>query len=297
MANGDDRGSRIGVWGKAVAWYWDLNWALVGASRRERKEIREWQRYWDLVWAEALDTQPGDKDLPRYYRHRDHRMLDGRAERHVMFTLSSGTRRTAGELAAAVDRLDLGMDDPVKLDFDETLHPRQGSAFQLYVTVLDTSSQSQPTAAGRYPAGKIAGIAAAGGWAALLFGVGGAVGGWAVVGDDPGRAADMARMMVVPFALWTGLAVVGMVALERKNAGNAGDLGVDAPDTGWVVLWLRGLAPLLAVPTVVATAAVAAHDIGAGWSEPALVAAVAAVGMGMGTLFSFTWRLFDLIKG
>lgn len=108
----------------------------------------------------------------------------------------------------------------------------------------------------------------------------------------------MARMMVVPFALWTGLVVVGILAVERKNGGNAGGLGEEeAPDAAWIVRWLRGLAPLLGVPTAVVASAVAAHDLGVGWNEPALIAAVTAVGVVMGTMFSFLGRLLDLVRG
>ena len=84
-------------------------------------------------------------------------------------------------------------------------------------------------------------------------GVAGAVGGWMVVGDDPGRAAEMAQMIAAPLALWTALAVAGIVALERKKADSADALGTGtAPVAEWVVLWLRGLAPLFGGPVVAA---------------------------------------------
>ena len=138
MAREAGKGNRQGL-RKSVACYWDLDWNLIFSSRSERREIRDWQSFWDLVWAEALGTHPGDEDLPRYFRHRDHRMLDGRAERHAMFTLAMNTKRTPEELAAAVDRLDLGIDEPATFEFWPAEDSRAGPSLQLWLTVLDTS--------------------------------------------------------------------------------------------------------------------------------------------------------------
>ena len=141
MALKTGKGSRQSFPERVVAWYWDLDWNLIFSSRRERKEIKDWQRFWDLVWAENLGTHPGDDDLPRYFRHRDHPhwMRDGRAERHVMFTLSVNTKRTPEELAAAVDRMELGIDEPPTFEFEPPDDRRAGPAVRLLVKVLDTS--------------------------------------------------------------------------------------------------------------------------------------------------------------
>ena len=145
MAYEAEKGNRLGIRERIAAWYWNLDWNLIFSSRRERKEIQEWQSFWNLVWAEALGTHSDDDDLPLYYRHRDYRMLDGRADRHVMFTLPVDTERTPEDMAAAVDQMELGIGDrslghgPYNFEFMPAEDHRSGPSLCLFVTVLDTS--------------------------------------------------------------------------------------------------------------------------------------------------------------